>query len=502
MMEPIVAGFRSKLLAIIVTCSAVASLTTALAGVVSAKERPVSEKKRPNIILVMADDQGWGQVGYNGHPLLKTPHLDAMASNGIRFNRFYAAGPVCSPTRASVLTGRTHVRTGVPSHGHNLCLQEKTLSQALKDHGYQTGHFGKWHLNGLRGPGVPILKTDANHPGKYGFTEWVSVTNFFDLDPLMSRQGKFEQFYGDSSDITVLEALKFIEEQATAEKPFLAVIWYGSPHNPQRALKEDRREFNNTKVADHLGEIVGIDRSVGRLRKGLRDLEIEKNTLVWYCSDNGGLNLDPDSVGGLRGHKGSLWEGGIRVPGIIEWPGRIAPATTDFPASTMDIFPTLIDLLGLPRESHMEILDGESIQPLFDGETPSRTHGIPFRYKDQAAMIDGNFKLLSGPNRDSGDWALYDLKSDPDESSDLSQKMPGLLARMITEAEAMVRSVEASRAGKDYPEGEVVQPPRNAFWRDIPEYKPYLEKFTEATKAPRPAEKSKSPKRSSDSLPR
>ena len=110
-------------------------------------------------------------------------------------------------------------------------------------------------------------------------------------------------------------------------------------------------------------------------------------------------------------------------------------------------------------------------------------------------MIDGNFKLLSGPNRDSGDWALYDLKSDPDESSDLSQKMPGLLARMITEAEAMVRSVEASRAGKDYPEGKVVQPPRNAFWRDMPEYKPYLEKFTEATKAPRPAEKSKSPKR-------
>jgi hypothetical protein len=110
-------------------------------------------------------------------------------------------------------------------------------------------------------------------------------------------------------------------------------------------------------------------------------------------------------------------------------------------------------------------------------------------------MIDGNFKLLSGTNRDSGDWTLYDLKSDPDESSDLSQKMPGRLARMIAEAEAMVRSVEASRAGKDYPEGKVVQPPRNAFWRDMPEYKPYLEQFTEATKAPSPAKKSKSPKR-------
>ena len=141
MMKPIVASFRSKSLAIIVTCLAAASLTAALAGVLSAKERPVSEKERPNIILVMADDQGWGQVGYNGHPLLKTPHLDAMASNGLRFNRFYAAGPVCSPPRASVLTGRTHVRTGVPSHGHNLCLQEKTLPQALREYGLSLIHI-------------------------------------------------------------------------------------------------------------------------------------------------------------------------------------------------------------------------------------------------------------------------------------------------------------------------------------------------------------------------
>ena len=117
--------------------------------------------ERPNIVLVMADDQGWNQTSYNGHPVLKTPNLDAMAAAGIRFNRFYAAGPVCSPTRASVLTGRTHHRTGVPSHGHNLCLQEKTLPQAVKKAGYATGHFGKWHLNGIRGPGVPVLGDDA-----------------------------------------------------------------------------------------------------------------------------------------------------------------------------------------------------------------------------------------------------------------------------------------------------------------------------------------------------
>ena len=124
---------------------------------------------RPNIVLVMADDQGWGQTSYNNHPILKTPHLDAMAENGLRFDRFYAAGPVCSPTRASVLTGRTHNRTGVQSHGYALHRQERTIAQALSKAGYATGHFGKWHLNGVRGPGVPVLESDPHHPGHFGF---------------------------------------------------------------------------------------------------------------------------------------------------------------------------------------------------------------------------------------------------------------------------------------------------------------------------------------------
>ena len=149
---------------------------------------------KTNVVLVMADDQGWGQTGYYNHPVLKTPHLDAMAANGLRFDRFYAGGPVCSPTRASVLTGRTHDRTGVFSHGYALRDQEKPLPKAMQKAGYATGHFGKWHLNGLRGPGVPILKEDTHGPGGFGFDEWLSVTNFFDKDPVMSRKGKFEEF--------------------------------------------------------------------------------------------------------------------------------------------------------------------------------------------------------------------------------------------------------------------------------------------------------------------
>ena len=163
--------------------------------------------QRPHIILVMADDQGWGQTGYYNHPVLKTPHLDEMAERGLRFDRFYAGAPVCSPTRASVLTGRTNDRTGVESHGYALRKQETTLSEILNKAGYATGHFGKWHLNGIRGPGVPILKEDPHGPQNFGFDTWVSVTNLFDMDPLLSRQGIFTEMDGDSSEVTVREAI-------------------------------------------------------------------------------------------------------------------------------------------------------------------------------------------------------------------------------------------------------------------------------------------------------
>ncbi|TWU40654.1 sulfatase-like hydrolase/transferase [Novipirellula artificiosorum] len=170
----------------------------------------------------------------------------------------------------------------------------------------------KWHLNGVRGEGVPVLGDDANHPGHYGFDEWLSVTNYFDVNPLMSRNGKFEEFTGDSSAVVVTEALKFMARQKAGGAPFLAVIWYGSPHAPMRAMDEDLKGLPRGKAAHHLGEIVGIDRSIGALRKGLRELGIDRDTLVWYCSDNGGLNVDPNAVGHLRGHKGDLFEGGIR----------------------------------------------------------------------------------------------------------------------------------------------------------------------------------------------
>jgi len=424
---------------------------------------------KPHIVLVMADDQGWAQMGYMDHPHLKgrMPHLDAMAESGLRFNRFYAAAPVCSPTRASVMTGRTPARTGVPGLHKRLCLQEKTISQALKDVGYTTAHFGKWHLNGVKGPGMPILPDDPNHPGHYGFDFWLSMTNFFEMDPILSRMGKFEYTKGESSELMVQEALKFIEKNKA--KPTFSVIWYGSPHFPFRCAPADREGFPEGKHGDHLGEIVAMDRSVGQLRKGLRDLGIEKETLIWYTSDNGGLSTDPDSTGSLQGFKGSLHEGGIRVPAIIEWPGKIKPAITDFPASTMDIMPTLVDLLDLPGDSMLSVIDGESIAALFDGKSPQRSHPIPFTTKG-TALVDGNLKLLKIGRGKGAKWALFDLAKDPGEKKDISADHPERLEALKAIAEKLTTSVEASSEGKDYPAGKVLQPQRGTPWMEMPEY--------------------------------
>lgn len=455
----------AKILSILI----IASCVTALHG----------ESSKPNIILIMSDDQGWGQVGYYDHPHLKgrTPHLDDMAAKGIRFDRFYAGAPVCTPTRGTVITGRTSGRNGAAGLHQRLCLQEKTLPQALKKAGYATAHFGKWHLNGVKGSAMPILPDDPNHPGHYGIDYWVSASNYIEMDPLMTRNGEFVGLKGESSILMVEEALKYIK--ANQENPFFAMIWYGSPHFPYTALQQDTDGLSqelNPRVAQLFGEIIAMDRSIGMLRQGLQEMGLAENTLIWFCSDNGGRDHEPDSVKGLRGFKGSLYEGGIRVPGIIEWPGKIKPRITEFPASTLDITPTIVDLLELPANSLMDVHDGESILPLFAGKTPERKHSIPFTSKG-TALIDGDFKLINSGSGRRPNWQLYDLKTDPTESTDISGKHPERLKKMIAEADALVVSVAASAEGKDYPEGRVIQPQRGTPWFEMEEYKQHYETF-------------------------
>jgi arylsulfatase A-like enzyme len=440
-----------------------------------------AKPEQPNIILIMTDDQGWGETGYYNHPVLKTPNIDKMAENGLRFERFYAGAPVCSPTRASVLTGRACVRSGVPTHGHALRKQEKVLPQALKNAGYATGHFGKWHLNGLRGPGVPVLKEDTHSPGEFGFDTWLSVTNFFDINPIMSRNGDFEEFKGTSSDIIVAEALKFIEFSIAEQKPFFAVIWDGSPHSPFVANDEDIKGFENldNKSKNHYGEIVAFDRSLGTLRTRLRELDIAENTIIWYCSDNGGLpEIKPGTVGDLRGNKGDVWEGGIRVPGIIEWEGHIKPNITHFPASTMDIFPTILDILGMSTDNMLQPVDGISLKPFIQNEkVKMRNKPIPFKFQKNGALIDNDLKLVV-TNVGQGSFELYDLQQDRSESTDISKDKPQQFEELKTKFMLWHESAQKSIDGLDYPEGKVNDDePVTHFWVDDPRYEMFIEKY-------------------------
>jgi arylsulfatase A-like enzyme len=442
----------------------------------------VAAAPRPNIIFVMADDMGWGETSYRGHPVLKTPNLDAMAAAGLRFERFYAGAPVCSPTRATVMTGRSNDRCGVLTHGYALRLQEKTIAQALQAAGYVTGHFGKWHLNGHSGPGVPLLADDPRQPAAFGFDEWLSVSNFFDMNPLLSRGGRFEEFEGDSSEIVVAEAVKFLKQHRDDGQPMFAVVWYGTPHSPFRALPEDKAQFGglDEASANHYGELVALDRSLGTLRAALRDLGIADNTLLVFCSDNGGLpGIRPETVGGLRGNKGSVYEGGLRVPGILEWPGTIQPRITSYPACTLDLFPTVADILSLPADVFIQPVDGLSLKPLLSKELETRSKPIPFRFHAQSALVDNRHKIVT-TNRAGGKLELYDLEADPHESHDLSGEQKERFEQLKQQLVAFNKSVDDSFAGRDYPEGRVSPPdPESVPWYEAPGYQPYLSAWKE-----------------------
>ena len=378
-------------------------------------------------------------------------------------------------------------RMGTFSPGAPIRAQELTVAKVLQSAGYATGHFGKWHLNGKNGdrntkeiPGRAILASDPLSPGKMGFDEWVSADNFFDLDPVLGRNGEPEKFQGDGSDISMDEALKFIRKQTSAAKPFFVVVWFGNPHVPHEALPADKALYASLpeKEQNYYGEITGIDRNVGKLRAALRELKVSDNTLLWYCSDNGGA-AGPKSTGNLRGQKGTLWEGGVRVPGLVEWPARIKqPFVSDMPCSTLDMFPTILAATGSVSPDPTRPLDGINLLPLFDRQTETRTKAIPFwvHGKDgagHATLIEWPYKLHLHPAKAGakkgaapaeGDAPskplLYDVSQDPKETADLAEQQPERVAKMTAALNEWQASVDNSLAGKDYPpDAPNVSPP-------------------------------------------
>ncbi|MCZ6673936.1 MAG: sulfatase-like hydrolase/transferase [Verrucomicrobia bacterium] len=445
---------------------------------------------RPNILLVMADDQGYGDAGFTGHPFVKTPNMDAMAKDSLVFNRFYAGAPVCSPTRASVMTGRTPMRTNVPNHGHYMRPKEKTIAEALKDAGYVTGHFGKWHIGSVQ-------KESPTSPGGAGFDEWFSGLNFFDLDPYLSRNGTYENPKGQGSIISMDATIDFLKKHKDGDKPMFTVTWFPAPHDPHLETPVDfpggQDLYKDEKDRGYFLEITLLDQQLGKLRQSLRDMGITDNTLVWYCSDNGGLV--EESSGG-RAKKGSIYEGGLRVPSILEWPAKFKPGTIDTPACTFDIYPTLLTIAGAEVD-HQPRLDGIDLAEVIAGkqtkrpamgfwhlhtggqstwsdriikqlmeaqqagkptplpdrllknvqEFPSFTHGDN---PGHAAWNDWPWKLHRIQQGDQVTVELYNLVDDPMEENDLAQKEKGRASTMLKELEQWQSSVYDSWEGKDY----------------------------------------------------
>ncbi len=449
---------------------------------------------RPNFVLCMADDQGWGDVHFNGHPHLITPVMDEMAASGLRFDRFHSAAPVCSPTRASFLTGRHPNRMGVFSWGHTLRPQEVTIAEALSQGGYKTGHFGKWHLGSVR-------EDSPVNPGNSGFDEWLSSPNFYENSPLMSRRGKAIETEGESSMITVEAAIPFMEQAAKEQKPFLAVIWFGNPHTPHQATDELKNLYPglSQKERNYYGEITGIDQAMGHLRNELDRLNIRDNTFLLYTSDNGPQGRTVGSSGGLRGAKGSLWEGGTRVPAMIEWPARIKEhRVVNVPGNTSDIYPTVLELAGV-ESPHQHPLDGISLVDVIDGKPTKRENPMAFwiytskgigtpaaelleklrdeqageikatsapslsetalvqkKYKHgdlggHSALVNGNWKLHAIPTKKiTMKYELYDLSKDEAETTDLSEAHPQIVKTMSRQLADWRNSVIDSLNGKDY----------------------------------------------------
>ena len=448
---------------------------------------PKAEKNQPNIILIMADDLGWGDTGYNGNSIIKTPHLNQMAKEGIQFNRFYSASAVCSPTRASVLTGRNPYRTGVFTANRGILRPEEiTLPELLKDEGYVTGHFGKWHLGTLThtgkdsNRGKPGNIKEFNPPALHGYdAAFVTEAKVPTYDPMKKpverykREGwdylkegeAFEPYgtyywdingnkvtdnlEGNDSRIIMDRVLPFIEQATIKMTPFFAVVWFHTPHMPCVAGPEHQQMYKDQDplMRNYAGCITAMDEQIGRLRAFLKAKGADSNTMIWFCSDNGPENGNPGSTGNFLERKRSLHEGGVRVPGLLVWPQRIQKGfETDIPCVTSDYLPTILDELNIEKSKTPNQLDGVSLLSLIDGRMIERPRPVGFCFGNQVSYSDNHYKLYA---RD-GKFVLYDIVNDPYESTAIELSEPSVFNEMKKELLMFIASCRSSFAGEEY----------------------------------------------------
>ena len=332
-----------------------------------------SAERPPNVVVLLADDLGWKDIGCYGGPV-QTPALDKLASEGTRFTHFYSGAAVCSPSRAVLLTGRNNLRASIYSwindqdQRSHLLVNETTLAEVLKSNGFDTAHFGKWHL------GMPTARQpDKPTPSEHGFDHWFATAN--NAQPShrnprnFFRNGKpVGELKGYACDLVVEDAIQWLDSRKKTERPFFLNVWFHEPHAPLAAPPDLIETYGQTSdpAAIYSATIANTDQAIDRLIKKLREIDAPENTLIIYASDNGSYRSD--RVGDLRGTKGSNYQGGVRVPGIFYWPGHIARGVvTDTPAGLVDLLQTVCGLAKIPSPERP--LDGTDLSPVLRQES-------------------------------------------------------------------------------------------------------------------------------------
>ena len=413
--------------------------------------------KRPNVVVILADDLGWGDLGCFGHPIIKTPNLDKFASQSLKLTQCYSASAVCSPSRSAILTGRTPYRNGVftwiPENREiHLRSSELTIATLLKQQGYDTCHAGKWHLNShFNQPTQP-------QPNDHGYNWWLATQN--NAAPSHERPdnfirngqpvGKIDTY---SSLYVADEGIRWLKEHRDPNKPFLLSIWTHEPHYPIKSAPEFRAlypELTDDVQREHHANVTQLDAAVGRLLTALDEMKLSDNTLVFFTSDNGpegdGIKTPGrGSTGGLRGRKRSIYEGGIRVPGIVRWPGKTQPGSTShLPVIGSDIFATICAATGTVPPSD-RVIDGGSIMPVLAGEKVTRSRPLYWRCviapeKFKTAMRIDDWKIIA--DEALTQFELYNLANDPHETHDLAEREASKFAEMKAALVALNTEIE------------------------------------------------------------
>ncbi|HTU25318.1 MAG TPA: arylsulfatase [Pirellulales bacterium] len=418
--------------------------------------------KRPNVLLIMTDDQGWGDFGFHGNPHLKTPHLDRLAGEGLELTQFYVS-PVCSPTRASLLTGRYNYRTGAIDtyRGRStMVTEEVTLAEMLSAAGYRTGIFGKWHL-GDDYPSRPIDQGFAEelvHRGG-GIGQPADPPGNHYFDPILLHNGLEQQSHGYCSDAFTEAAIQFIAEDR--DRPFFVYLPFNCPHTPLEVppgyLERYRGLSLNDETARVYGMIANIDDNLGRLLAKLDELGLRDDTIVVFLTDNGPQQRRYN--GALRDLKGSVYEGGIHTTCLMRWPGKLSAGSKQAQlAAHIDLVPTLLAACNVARPDAVA-LDGIDLLPWLVGERTEPLErtlffqwhrgDVPERFR-ACAVRTLRYKLLQASGRDEGKafqpkWELYDLASDPGETRDIIELHPEVVDALKGAYEKWFDDVSSTR---------------------------------------------------------